>query len=93
MSKVNMSARPETIGSRAVVDYFIALHSVPHLNDIHQYSDKSTADRARGSVRGEPAQCRDTNRIVDPFGEFLRSCIRAHGLVDDMIQGDLAVAE
>jgi hypothetical protein len=47
-----LSARPETIGSRAFVDYFIALHSVPHLNDIHQYSDKSTADRARVSERG-----------------------------------------
>jgi hypothetical protein len=52
MSKVNISARSETIGSRAVVDYFIALHSVPHLNNIHQYSDKSTANRARAGERG-----------------------------------------
>jgi hypothetical protein len=52
MSKVNISARSETIGSRAVVDYSIALHSVPYLNNIHQYSDKSTANRARAGERG-----------------------------------------
>lgn len=91
MSKASVSARHEAVGSRAMVAYFTALHSVPHLNDIHQYSDKRTAGRARLGERGT-FTLQGRERSNRSFWEFLRSYIQSPSLVDNMIQYYLAVA-
>jgi hypothetical protein len=76
-----LAPRPQ--GREAIVDYFIALHSVPRLSDRHQYSDKSTADKARVGERGAYA-LQGHKRNSKSFRNFSDPAFRALGLVDDM---------